>query len=235
MSRLAHDPARSWRAVRTNMTTVLLAVLLAVAAGRVAAQESPRTRAQATLSPDVFAQIDAVAKGAEADGIPGDILYNKALEGVAKRVPANRLVPAVEAYAGRLRSAKDAFGGDVAGPLLVAGADALRRGVGPALLRRLGRGGAHSAVAVLALSNLVEMGVSGDEALSLVQEAARRGVRAQRMLDMPAEVRRLMRQGQSAQDAVSRVRGSMGRGGGGVPPVAPGAVPEGRHGSGGGQ
>ncbi len=233
MSRRAHGPARSWRAVRTNLTTVAVAVLLAAAGGRLAAQETSRARARAVLPADVFAQIDAVARGAEADGIPGDILYNKALEGVAKHVPDDRLLPAVEAYAGRLRSAQGAFGGGAAGPLLVAGADAIQRGVSAHLLQRLGGGRERSPVAVLALSNLVEAGVSGDEALSLVQEAMRRGVREQQMLDMPAEVRRLMRQGQSPQDAVSRVRRGMW-GGSGTPPVAPGTAPMGRRGGGGG-
>ncbi len=219
----------------TNLTTVVLAVVFAAVGGRVSAQETARARAQAILPSDVFEQITGMVRSAEADGVPGDLLYDKALEGVAKHVPDARLAPAIELYAGRLRAAKGAFGGTVSGPLLVAGADALQRGVSADLLRGLGEGRARSPMAVLVLSDLVEAGVPGQEALSLVREAARRGIREQRMLDLPAEVQRLMRQGRPAGDAIEQVRRSMwgARGEGGSPPVAPGAAPMGQHRGGG--
>src|SRR3989304_4248933 len=122
MSHRAHDPARSWRTMRARMPKITMALLTAALVGTsVSAQETPRTRAQGTLPADVFAQVDAAARAAEQEGIPGDILFNKALEGAAKRVPADRLAPAVEAYAGRLRQARGAFGPEARGPLLVAG------------------------------------------------------------------------------------------------------------------
>ncbi len=227
-------PARSWRTVKTHGKTVALALVaaaLVVAAGGLAAQETPRTRARATLPSDVFEQIDAVARSAEQDGIPGDIVYNKALEGAAKHVPEDRLAPAVRAYAGRLRAARDAFGPGAQAPLLVAGADALQRGVSADLLRGLHAGRERSPMAVLVLSDLVEAGITGDDALSLVREAMQRRTGEQQMLDMPGEVRRLMRQGRSATDAVEQLRRAMwgGRGTGEVPPVAPGAAPIGRR------
>jgi hypothetical protein len=179
----------------------------------------------------VFEQIEAVASSAQQEGIPGDILFNKALEGAAKHVPPDRILPAVQAYASRLRAAQGAFGAEAGGPLLVAGADALQRGVSAGLLRGLGGGDPEpSPMAVLVLSDLVEAGVPGDQALTLVREAVRRRAGDQRMLDLPAEVRGLMRQGRSATDAVDQVRRSMGgagRGGGGIAPVAPGSAPMG--------
>jgi hypothetical protein len=207
------------------MPTILLA--LALAGSPLAAQESPRARAQSTLPGNVFAQVDALARTAEQDGIPGNILFNKALEGAAKRVPADRLVPAIQAYVGRLREARDAFGPQAQGPLLVAGADALQRGVGRELLRGLGQNPDRSPMACLVLADLVETGVAGDQALGLVREAMRIRAREQEMLDMPAQVRRLMRQGQSASDAAEQVRRGLRRGpGAGVtPPVAPGSEP----------
>jgi hypothetical protein len=194
----------------------------------VAAQDTPRTRAQSTLPADVFSQVDAAARAVELEGIPGDILFNKALEGAAKRVPNDRLLPAVEAYAGRLRQARGAFGREAQAPLLVAGADALQRGVHADLLRGLGESADRSPMACLVLADLVETGIGGDRALSLVREAMQRRAREQQMLDMPAQVRRLMRQGQSARDAVEEVRRGLQRqrGGGLTPPVAPGAEPQ---------
>ena len=223
--------------MRSRMPQITLALLMAALVGnQLSAQETPRSRALETLPADLFAQVDAAARAAEQDGIPGDILFNKALEGAAKRVPAERLMPAVEAYAGRLRQARGAFGPGAQGPLLVAGADALQRGVGADLLQGLGQSPDRSPMACLVLADLVETGIGDDHALSLVREALQRRTREQQMLDMPAQVRRLMRQGQSAQDAVEQVRRGLQRqrGGGLTPPVAPGAEPTTRTRRGGG-
>ncbi len=213
--------------MRPHMPMIALALLLATAGRPAAAQETPRARARAVLPAEVFAQVDAAATAAEQDGIPGDILFNKALEGAAKNVPADRLLPAVQSYGARLREARAAFGADARGPLLVAGADALQRGVGTSLLHGLGQGQERSPMAVLVLADLVETGIGDERALSLVREAMQRRAREQQMLDMPAQVRRLMRQGQSAEDAVEQVRRALqrGRGGGVIPPVAPGSEP----------
>ncbi len=222
--------------MKKHVSTIAMVALLTVVGGSASAQETSRTRARATLPTAVFEQIDAMARGAEQQGIPGDLLYNKALEGAAKHVPAGRLAPAVQAYTDRLVMAKDAFGSDARGPLLVAGADALQRGVSADLLRGLGRSQERSPMAVLALADLVETGIPSGEALSLVREAMQRRARDQQMLDMSGEVRRLMRQGQTAQDAIQQVRRGLrqGRGGGVTPPVAPASEPMGRQRGGGG-
>ena len=222
--------------MKTHTPFLAFALLLSFAASPASAQETPRTRAQGALPEDVFLQVDAVARSAAREGIPADVLFNKALEGAAKRVPADRLLPAVEAYAGRLREARFAFGPEAHAPLLVAGADALQRGVGRELLRGLGQSEERSPMAVLVLADLVETGISNDQALELVREAMQRRARQQDMLDMPGEVRRLMRQGRSAQDAVEQVRRGLSRGRGGAmtPPVAPGSEPMTRQRTGGG-
>ena len=126
--------------MRPHILMIVLGLLATGAAGPAAAQETSRTRARETLPAAVFEQVEAMARVAEQDGIPGNILFNKALEGAAKHVPAERLVPAVQAYAGRLQEARGAFGPDAGGPLLVAGADALQRGVHASLLKGLGSG-----------------------------------------------------------------------------------------------
>jgi hypothetical protein len=206
---------------------VTLALTLVLVGGSAAAQDSPRTRAQSLLPAEVFAEVDALARAAEQDGVPGDILFNKALEGNAKHVPAERIVPAVRAYSGRLQEARTAFGPDAGGPLLIAGADALQRGVGAGLLQSLGENPERSPTACLVLADLVETGVGGEQALGLLREAMRMRSRDQQMLDMSAQVRRLMRQGESAANAVEQVRRSLrsGRGGGVTAPVAPGSEP----------
>ena len=110
-------------------TTLLTVLLLAFFAGPVWAQETARERARATLSPTVFGEVEALAIQADREGIPSEPLFNKALEGAAKGVQAERLLPALSAYATRLRTAHRAFGPTASASLVVAGADALQRGV----------------------------------------------------------------------------------------------------------
>jgi hypothetical protein len=211
---------------RRGMLT--LTVLLAVSPGTLRAQETARERARDALPLQVFQELDALASEAGQEGIPEELLFNKALEGVAKRVPPARLGPAVRAYVGRLQQARQAFGpSSVPPPLLVAGADALQRGVGADALRRLGEGQTRSPMAVLALAELVESGVSMDRALGMVREAMQRRTGEQDMLGMAERVRRLMRQGHSAQEAAEQVRRALQRrrGSGTGPPVPPGSEP----------
>ncbi len=185
-------------------------------------QPDPRAQAQRVLSPEVFQRVDVEATALERSGIPAAILYRKALEGAAKRVPDDRLVPGVLQYAERLRAARTALAADplapvaVDVPLLVAGADALQRGVSPELLGRLGQdGGERTPVSVLVLADLVETGIGDDRALGLVREAVLARTREQRMLEIPAEVRRLLRQGRSPTDATEELRRALRRRGGG--------------------
>jgi hypothetical protein len=221
-------------------------VLLSWSAGSLAAQETARERARASLPPDLFHGVEVLVADAAALGIPEDPLFNKALEGLAKRVPQDRILPAVTAYASRLQTAWGAFGAQATGPLAVAGADALQRGVAVETLRSLGervgsaggqaRQGAPgqseetgpSPVAVLVLADLVEAGVPADRALGVLQEAIRMRAREQQMLGITGRVRQLMRQGQSPQEAAEQVRRALqrGRGGGGIgPPLPPGSEP----------
>jgi hypothetical protein len=222
-----------------------LMIFLAASAGPAWAQETPRDRAREILPETVFRDVDALATEAAMEGIPSEPLYNKALEGMAKRVPPDRLLPAITRYAGQLRQARGAFGRQGSQPLVVAGADALQRGVDVEILRRLGQEGGEgpgpSPMAVLVLADLVEAGVPADRALGVLREAMRMRTREQEMLGISAQVRQLMRQGQSPQDAAEQVRRSIqrGRGGGGVagPPVPPGSEPstKGRRQSGNGR
>ncbi len=212
---------------------LFLAVLLVMGQGALAAQESARERARVALSAGLFQEIDALATQAQREGIPSDPLFNKALEGVAKHVPEAQLLPAVNRYAVRLQEAHGAFGANSPGPLVVAGADALQRGVGVEDLRRLGRGEGGgpgpSPMAVLVLADLVEAGVPAERALGVLQEAMRMRTREQEMLGISAQVRQLMRQGRSPQEAADQVGRALqqGRGGGGGvgPPVPPGSEP----------
>lgn len=208
-------------------TFILVAVATCIAATGAHAQETARERAQRALPPEVFRDLSTLANEMSASGVPDEPLYVKALEGAAKRVPPDRLLPAVRAYAGRLGQARLAFGQEAPTPLLVAGADALQRGVSPETLRALPSDRPRSPMAVVLLADLLESGVPADRALEILRDVMRQRARDDRMLDISARVRRLIRQGLTPQEAVDRVRRNLRRARDGAigPPVPPGSEP----------
>jgi hypothetical protein len=213
------------------MRIVILALAAAfcssLSTSGLAAQESARDRARAALPPGVFQELSALEQEMAQAGIPGEPLYIKALEGNAKRVPANRLMPAVRAYAGRLGEARRAFGTDAPAPLLIAGADAIQRGVSPDALRSMPTDRPRSPMAVVLLADLLESGVPTDHALAVVRDVMQQRARDDRMLAVSARVRRLIREGLTPQEAVDRVRRNLRRARDGAlgPPVPPGSEP----------
>ncbi|MGD2046270.1 MAG: hypothetical protein PVJ80_03445 [Gemmatimonadota bacterium] len=208
-------------------TILTMVAILELGASGLGAQETPRTRAQQALPAEVFRDLSALADEMTASGVPEEPLYVKALEGTAKRVPPARLMPAVRAYASRLGQARRAFGPEAPTPLLVAGADALQRGVSADALRALPRDRPRSPMAVVVLADLMESGVPADRALAVLRDVMRQRLRDDRMLDVSARVRRLIRQGLTPRDAVDRVRRTLRRSRDGSlgPPVPPGSEP----------
>jgi hypothetical protein len=190
------------------------------------AQETARARAERALPADVFEGLTVLAADMSAAGIPEEPLFNKALEGMAKRVPPDRLLPAVRSYAVRLGDARTALGPNAGVPLLVAGADALQRGVSPEALRSIPSDRPRSPVALLVLAELVESGVPPDRAIAILRQAMEQRTQDAGMLDIASRVRRLIRQGVPPQEAIDRVRRALQRDRGRVgPPVPPGSEP----------
>ena len=156
-----------------NQTVLALAFLVTWGLTPLGAQETAKERAREALPAEVFQGIEALAAQVGPEGVPQAPLFKKALEGMAKRVPADRLLPAVTAYSNRLRESRSSFGMGASEPLILAGADALQRGVRSGALRRLGEGegagagGGPSPMAVLVLADLVESGVPTERALEL--------------------------------------------------------------------
>lgn len=183
-------------------------------------QESARTRAERTLPADVYRDISALAAEMAASGVPDEPLFNKALEGAAKRVPPARLLPAVRAYAGRLGQARGALGPQASVPLLVAGADAIQRGVPAEAIRSLPTDRPRSPVALLVLAELLESGVPADRALAILRQSMDQRMQDARMLDIPARVRRMIRDGVPPREAIDRVRRAIQRDRGGL--IGPG-------------
>lgn len=193
----------------------LLPLLAVLATAPIAGQEptpaSARARAEQTLPPDVFRGLTALADDVSSAGVPSEPLFSKALEGMAKRVPAERLLPAVRAYAGRLGEARLALGDQASIPLVVAGADAIQRGVPREALQSLPRDRPRSPVAVLVLAELMESGVPADRAVAVLQQSMDQRIQDRRILEITARVRRLIRDGVPPHEAIDRVRRAMRR------------------------
>lgn len=190
------------------LTLTLLTALPAAVAGQQAAEKMARIRS--AYPPPAVERITVILRDARSRGLPAGPVLDKALEGAAKRVPAARVLPALEAYVQRLGAARDALGPDSRPAWIVAGADALRRGVAAEDLGRVRReAGARTPMALVVVGDLVDAGVPGERALEVLGEALRRTPDERRLLDVPATVRHLMRRGSAPTDAARRVLRAM--------------------------
>ena len=196
---------------------ILFAVMVAIgSADPAAAQESKRDRVTAQFPPEAVAEIDAIAARTEAAGVVPNPIYDKALEGAAKGVPVPRILPALETYSTRLRDSHGLLGAAPSQAAVIAGADALARGVPADAVRSVGRdAGDRGPMALVVLGDLAEAGIPADGAVEAVRQALDANQAPDAVLHVPAAVRRLMRDGRSPDRAVDDVTRLMHDG---VPP-----------------
>ncbi|RMH20443.1 MAG: hypothetical protein D6701_03760 [Gemmatimonadetes bacterium] len=243
----ARRPARRHGGALRGPALALLTALVIGPAAAAAAQEPTEgpTRAERlrrAYPEAAVEQIEQVIAEAARQGLPAEPLYDKALEGAAKRIPPPRVVGALRDYAGRLARARELMGGTPQTSWIVAGADALRRGVAPDAVRAVGeRAGERTPMALVVMGDLVEAGVPADRAVEVLREALQRTRTEEGLLDVPAALRRMVRDGVLPPDAARRMLRAMRDGvpvdrihrrpGGGVPdrvkgrPVPPGSEP----------
>ena len=172
-------------------------------------QEAASRRLEDAMPPEYAARVREIAREADEAGVPPGLISRKALEGVAKGYPPERVVAALGAYSGRLREARGLLGTDPRPASLAAAAEALRRGVPPDAIRSMaGRenGRRDLAVPLIVLSDLTEAGVPTQNALEMVHSAMDRGARGDQMLGFSSAVRRQMRQGADWRTAVDEVQ-----------------------------
>ena len=152
------------------------AILVACAALAAGAQDA---RLSARLDARTAAAVTRVLDSARARSLPTEPLVHKALQGAAKRAPAERVVAAVRELMGELTVARSALGARSTEAELVAGAGALHAGVPAATLTRVRdlRGREPVTVALGTLADLVARGVPVDGAVSAIVALASRGAR----------------------------------------------------------
>jgi hypothetical protein len=165
-------------------------------------------------------QIEAAKVRAASAGIPMALLENKIEEGKAKGMPMDRISFAVMQRTEALIRAQAAMareGQDLSEADLAAGADALGSGISAAVLETISETAPRDrrAVAITALTALVEAGIEPGQALERVTEALQRGPEA--LASLPGEVAAEARERRGPPAGVGPA--------GGVPAGPPAAVP----------
>lgn len=208
------DTATGSPGTATTRLAVVALVALFTALGSVQpislhGQDAGARRLEDAMPPEYAAQVRDIAREAREAGVPPGLIARKAFEGMAKGYPPERVVSALDAYAGRLRAATGLLGPDRRPGSVAAAAEALRRGVPPDAIRSIAgrqRQGRDLAVPLIVLSDLTAAGVPTQNALEMVNSAMDRGARGDQMLGLSAAVRRRMRQGSDWRTAVDDVR-----------------------------
>ncbi|NIR42823.1 MAG: hypothetical protein GWN99_03015 [Gemmatimonadetes bacterium] len=186
-------------------TILILIIWLAFPAG-LAAQEARLDRVRERLPAETVNRIEVILAEARSADIPTDPLLDKALEGAAKGVPAERIVAALSAYTALLIEARGLVGPERDIGELVAATDAVRRGVSEAAIASLAN--EHEgdiSVPLVVLGDLVAVEVPVDRARQVVKDALARGASPDELLAIPAAVRGLVRQGRTPEDAATAV------------------------------
>lgn len=201
-----------------------LVVALGTRPGALFAQDAA-ARLDGRVPPDVARAVRAIVDGARGRGLPVESLIQKAMEGSAKGVPAERVIEAVRVLAGRLDEAQGAVreaGIARPGPEVVeSGAYALTAGLTGSQVRELVRLSRPSYDPVLTLhvaATLAALGVPPEQGLHLMERRIQARQDVNQLLDLPTEVEVGMARGATAAEATKEVEASELEGAGRSPP-----------------
>ena len=196
-------------------------------------------RLSGRVSPDIAALAAELGTAAAARGLPVDPIVQKAIEGSAKGVPADRVAAAMrlvvsqlDASHGALLAGSAALAGDTVA--IAAGAFALTAGLKDRDVVALSRAARAPDVIVglRVAGTLVALGVPTTESVSLVQASLQAGHPAGELLSLPAQVQTQVAKGATpAQAAAGLARAAAAQSrrgpppGRGQPPPHPGPPP----------
>lgn len=199
------------------MKTFCIALLLAIAGTPLGAQQELVGR----VPPEIATLVQQLATSAAARGLPIDPLIQKALEGGAKGVPADRVATALHALLAQLDMAAAAL--QQAGPArpdtdaIAAGAFALNAGLSDrdvTALAIVSRPPYGMAATLRVASTLAAMGVPAAQTVELVTQIIASGGPATDVLGLPAQVMAGVSRGQGvtpAQAAAGLARAAAAR------------------------
>jgi hypothetical protein len=159
--------------------------------------------------------IDSIIARAVAESLPSEPLVQKALEGSAKGIPADRLVNGVRRGLLQLREARIIVARTVPGQSppeghVAAVAAALARGLSPSIVERLLTLAPNEppAPALHAAADLVAHRFNADSAADLLVAAHNKGLRGSRLLDVAVAADHELQRGggRTPSEALARVR-----------------------------
>jgi hypothetical protein len=190
-------------------------------------QQSIADRLAGRVSPELAALATELGTGAAARGLPIDPIIQKAMEGSAKGVPAERVgaamrlvVSQLDAAAGALREGKPVLAADTVA--VAAGAFALTAGLTGRDIATLARAGSTPAELIVGLrvaGTLVALGVPPAETVSLVNATLVAHRPAGELLALPGRVQAQMARGVApAQAAAGLERAAAAQSRRGPPP-----------------
>jgi len=173
--------------------TLCVSLVLAISATALGAQQDLTARLAGRVSPEVAALVQQLATSAAARGLPVDPLIQKAIEGSAKGVPADRVATALRVLSGQLDAAAAALQqAGAAQPdtdAIAAGAFALNAGLSGqnvAALAVASRPSNSVAATLRVASTLAAMGVPAADVVELVTQVIATGGGTNEVLGLPA-------------------------------------------------
>jgi hypothetical protein len=186
----------------------VVALALGVAAPRVGAAQDVAARLDGRVPAAVVQAVRDIAQGAAARGVPVEPLIQKAIEGGAKGVPADRVITAVRLLATRLDAAHTALrDAGIARPgaeAVESGADALNAGLSAAQVRALARMSQppyDPSVTLRVAATLAALGVPATTVLALLEDHIKAGRSPSELLSLPSDVQADMARGATPAQA----------------------------------
>ena len=196
------------------MKAIWLAIAIAAAASRLNGLEAQdvAARLEGRVPPNVARAVQGIAQDAQARGLPVEPLIQKAIEGGAKGVPADRVIAAVQQLSARLDEARSALrDAGIQQPTaeaLESGAYGLSAGLNARQVRDLGRLSQppyDPALTLRVAATLAALGVPPQRGLQLMEHMIKAGRGPSDLLDLPSEVQVEMGRGASATEAVEEL------------------------------
>ena len=204
--------------------------ILALPLALLGLQQGIADRLAGRVSPEIAALVGQLGTAAAARGLPVDLLIQKAIEGSAKGIPAERVATALRLVALQLDTAAAALREAGAGissdtVAIAASAFALTAGLTGrdiAQIARSGRAAADVIVGLRVAGTLVALGVPPAETITLVSATLQGGRPAGELLALPGRVQSQMAQGVApAQAAAGLARAAAAQARRGPPPARP--------------
>jgi hypothetical protein len=199
--------------------------LLALPLSLLGMQQNIAQRLEGRVPPEVAALVQELGSSAAARGLPVDPLIQKAIEGSAKSVPAERVTAAVRLVVAQLDAAAAALreGGIASDTLAVAaGAFAINAGLSGHDITALARTRSATPALIVGLrvaGTLAAMGVPPAEDIGLISTKLRSGQPVADLLTLPENVQAEVARGVTpAQAAAGLERAAAAQGRRGPPP-----------------